>query len=167
MGYPSNSQTCQKYESSRPSLGKPHISQCGWFCVCVCVLSLKGRWDFFPTGHQIKSSYSSYSLFTAFFISLSTTFYFFFSFICAFGIVIITFSFSFSSVLSVIMFRCPLFVNLSFSSARYIYFFHCLHLYLFYYIFIYLFIYLCVCLEVLGNNGNVHPNIQPFTNFSA
>jgi len=49
---------------------------CVCVCVCVCVV-FERTLGFFPTRHQIKTLDSSCCLFTAFFISLSTTFYIF------------------------------------------------------------------------------------------
>ena len=115
-------------------------------CVCVCVVLERTLGFFFPTGHQIKTSYSSCSFFYHFLYLAFNNILYFSAFICSFGFLIITFSFSFSSVLSVIKFRCSfllmcLFLQLftySFSTV-------CVSVIFFYYMFVYLFI----CLEVL------------------
>jgi len=132
--------------------------------LCVCVLSLKGRWDFFPTGHQIKTSYFSCSLFTAFFISLLTIFYIFLHlFVLLVSSLLLSLSLSHLCYLW-LCFAVPsllmcLFLQLftySFSTV-------CISGIHFYYMFIYLF----ACLEVLENNGKMHPNVQIFIHFSA
>jgi len=157
MGHSSNTQTCQKYESSRPSLYKPQILQCG----CVCVLSLKGRWDFFllPNKNLILLLLSFYRfLYLAFNNILH-----FSPFICSFGFLIIT-SLSRSH-------RCYLWLCFAVP-----YLLICLFLQLFTYSFstvcisVFSFI-ICLFIYLLGgigkHNGKMHPNIPLFAHFSA
>jgi hypothetical protein len=132
--------------------------------VCVCVV-LERTLEFFSYWPPNKNLIILLLSFYRFLYLAFNNILYFSAFVCSFEFLIITFSFSFSSVLSVIMFRCSLFVNLSFSSALYIFLFYCLHLcYFLYYMFIYLFIYF---LGGTGKQRKMHSNIQPFTHFSA
>lgn len=143
MGYPSISQTCRKYESSRPSLWENLKSHNVAVCVCV-VLEMTGFFSYWPPH---KTSYSSCSLFTAFYISLSTIFYIF---LHLFVLLVFSLLLSLSRSRLCYLWLCfavpclliCLFLQLftcSFSTV-------CISVILSYYMFIYLFI----CLEVLG-----------------
>ena len=115
--------------------------------VCVCVV-LERKLGFFPTDHQIKTSYFSCSLFTDFVISLSTIFYIFLHlFVLLVSSLLLSLSRSHLCYLW-LCFAVPFlliclflqFFTYSFSTV-------CIAVIFFYYMFIYLF----ACLEVLGN----------------
>jgi len=136
---------------------------CVCVCVCVCVV-LERTLGFFsswpPNKNLILLLFSFYHfLYLAFNNILH-----FSPFICSFGF-LITFSFSFSSVLSVIMFRYSLFVNLSFSSALYIFLFYCLHLCYFLLLYVYLFAWRYW--ETQRKNASEYSTIYSFLSLNA
>jgi hypothetical protein len=154
LGYPNNNQTYQNYESSRTSLCKPQISQYGCLIFCVCCPCKDVGIFFFPTDHQIRTSYSfCFLFFTTFFISLSILFYIF------------LYTFSSHSHLSYLWlcFTVPCLLLCLFLRF-FTYYFSTVCIYVSFFV-IYLLIYLPGDTE--KHNGKMHPKIRPFTHSLA